>query len=340
MHNSTKKGTEFRDDRRQARRLPPETVKRLTAIDPTKSLYAAFETLVILSAAITVSLIWWTPWIVIPAIIVIAGRQQACFVLAHDAAHYRMFESRTLNDTVGRAFAVVVGISMCTYRVLHRLHHNHLYEERDPDTPLHGGYPRGRAYLAKKLTKDLLGLTAYKTYSYFFGAPAINDDTTKSNRPLDDTSPALRKAARQDRWIVAGFHIAAPLTAFYAGYGVEYLILWILPLITVLQALLRFRAICEHGAVTDFASPLTAARTNKAPWWLRWWMFPHHVNFHVEHHLYPSIPHYNLPKCHEEMAQLGLLERAEVRSVFETARRVLAPKANVQPGSPIGNATS
>jgi fatty acid desaturase len=339
MQGKAGKGTEFRDDQRRATRLPPETVKRLTAIDPAKSLHAAFETLAILTAAISAALVWWTPWVVIPAIIVIAGRQQACFVLAHDAAHYRMFKNRGLNDAVGRAFAVIVGISMCTYRVLHRLHHNHLYEDRDPDTPLHGGYPRGRAYLAKKLAKDLLGLTAYKTYSYFFGAPAINDDAESSKRPLDDTSPALRKAARQDRWIVVAFHITVPVIAFSTGYGIEYLILWILPLVTVLQALLRFRAICEHGAVTDLSSPLTAARTNLAPWWLRWWMFPHHVNFHVEHHLYPSIPHYNLPECHEEMARLGLLETAEVRNIFATTQRILAPKTASQPASSLGNAT-
>ena len=206
-------GTEFRDDARRVSRLPAETVKRLTEISPMKACYGAFETVTILVLAIGAAIVWWTPWVVIPAIIVITGRQQACFVLAHDAAHYRMYKNRTLNDVVGRLFAMPVGISMCTYRVIHRLHHNHLYEERDPDTPLHGGYPRGRAYLAKKLAKDLIGLTAYKTYSYFFGAPAINEDAEKVNRPLDDTSPALRKSARSDRWFVAGFHIVAPIVA-------------------------------------------------------------------------------------------------------------------------------
>ena len=42
----------------------------------------------------------------------------------------------------------------------------------------------------------------------------------------------------------------------------QYLVLWILPLVTVVQAILRLRAIAEHGATTDFSSPLTAARTN------------------------------------------------------------------------------
>ena len=92
---------------------------------------------------------------------------------------------------------------MCTYRVVHRLYHNDLYGETDPDIPLHGGYPRGRRYLLKKLARDLAGMTAPKTYGYFFGAPAINDAAGGPSRPLDDTSPALRAAARADRHLVA-----------------------------------------------------------------------------------------------------------------------------------------
>ena len=66
-----------------------------------------------------------------------------------------LFEQRWLNDAVGRACATVQGLSMRTYRVIHRLHHNHLYGPQDPDIALHGGYPRGKAYLASKLAKDI-----------------------------------------------------------------------------------------------------------------------------------------------------------------------------------------
>jgi len=312
------KGEEFRDDERRRTGLPPDVVKRLTRIDPFRSWLGVGETVGLLALAIAAGAYWWTPWAVVPALIVIAGRQQACFVLAHDAAHYRLFRARWLNDLVGRMLAAPVGLSMRTYRVVHRLHHNHLYEAQDPDIPLVAGYPRGRKYLARKLLADLFGLNAWKTYAYFFGAPAINDDAAASNRPLDDTAPDLRRAARRDRWSVVGFHVAAPIAAFAAGYLVEYLVLWLLPMLTIQQPLLRYRAIAEHGAVTDFSSPLTAARTNFAPWWLHWWMFPHNVSYHVEHHLYPSIPFYNLPECHRELARHGLLEHAEVRRLGET----------------------
>ena len=321
----SRKGEEFRDDLRR-RGLPPEVVKLLTVLSPWKSALAVLRTFGVIGLAVAAALVWWHPAVIVAAVLVIATRQQALFVLAHDAAHYRMFVSRPLNDAVGRLCGTVVGISMATYRVIHRLHHNHLYEAQDPNVPLHGGYPRGRAYLAKKLLKDLTGLTAWKTYAYFFGAPAINDDVEAAKRPLDDTAPALRAAARRDRWTVVAFHVAAPTAAFAAGYGVEYLALWLLPLVTVLQAILRARAILEHGAVTDFSSPLTAARTNLGPPWLLWLLFPHHVNYHVEHHMYPSVPHYNLPQCHREMAARGLLENAEIRRVPETVRAVFAAR--------------
>ena len=320
---STTVGEEFRDDHRRRRPLTAEALGPLTKIDDAKAATAVVETLLVLALCMSASAYFWNPWVVIPALVIIATRQQACFVLAHEAAHYRLFGHRRLNDWVGRMLAAPVGISMCTYRVVHRLHHNHLYAPNDPDTPIHGGYPRGRRYLAKKLGKDLLGFTAYKTYAYFFGAPVINDDIGDKHHPLNDTSPALRRAARQDRWTVVAFHLLAPTVAFGTGFGSWYLVLWILPLVTLLQALLRFRSILEHGAVTDFSSPLTAARTNLGPRWFIWLLFPHNVNYHIEHHLYPAIPQYHLPACHRLLKESGALSDAEVCSVFETARRVI-----------------
>jgi len=211
--------------------------------------------------------------------------------------------------------------------VIHRLHHNHLYGPLDPDTALHGGYPRGRMYLVRKLAKDLCGLTAWKTYAYFLGgAPALNTATNVALRPLDDTSAKLRADARADRNMVIALHIAALAVAAASGYLVQYLVLWVLPLITVVQAILRLRAIAEHGATTDFSSPLTAARTNLGPVWLRWCIFPHNVNYHVEHHLYASVPQYNLPRLHAEMKRHGILDEAEVMPFGQTLAKIFAEK--------------
>ena len=335
-------GEQFRNDLRVGERrvsdsraaagrmLPAEELRELTALDAARSAVAVAQTVLITSAVLAVAMTWPVAWVLVPAVFLIATQQHAMFVLAHEAAHYRLFSNRRSNDTVGRLLAAAAGLSMCAYRVVHRLHHNHLYDERDPDIALHGGYPGGRAYLLRKLAADLLGLTAWKTYRYFLGAPAANAQTGMAQRPLDDTSPALRRAARADRWLVAAVQVGLPAGAamFFGWHGlVMYLLLWVLPAVTVLQAILRLRAICEHGAPAGTDSPLRAARTTLCGPLLRLALFPHHVNYHVEHHLYPAVPHYHLRRLHEKLEQHGTLSGAEVRSFGATWRRVYAPPA-------------
>jgi fatty acid desaturase len=321
------RGEEFKDDFRKA--LPRELVQELTRRSAWRATLCVLEDLAVLAAAIGLALFYWpNPTVMAIAVLIIGSRQHALFIVTHDAAHYLLFENRKLNDLVGRLCAMPSGLSMCSYRVIHRMHHNNLYGELDPDTALHGGYPRGRMYLVRKLLKDLSGLTAWKTYAYFlFAAPALNTATNKALRPLDDTSERLRSDARSDRNLVIGFHLL--LFAFFAwsGYLLQYLVLWVLPLVTVVQAILRLRAIAEHGATTDFSSPLTAARTNLGPAWLRWALFPHNVGYHIEHHLYASVPMHNLPRLHAEMKKTGVLDGAEVIPFRATLGKIFANPA-------------
>jgi fatty acid desaturase len=335
-------GEEFKDDVRKPgernaearRQLTPQEMQALTALSAGRSMLAIAQTLGLIAAG--VAWCWFTgPSLgFLGGLVLIGVAQHGLFILAHEAAHYRLFANRGVNDGVGRFIGMCSGISMCTYRVTHRLHHNHLYGRQDPDTAIHGGYPRGRAYLWRKLLEDGLGLNAWKTFAYFFGAPAINEATGNQIRPLDDTAPHLRAAARQDRWWVVAFHGLAPLLAFALGgwWGLTwYAALWLLPLVTVLQPILRLRAICEHGAVTDVSSALTAARSNRSHgsmlnWLGRFFLFPHHVNYHLEHHLCPAVPHYRLPALHRLLQEKGALEGAEVRDVSATLQLIFAPR--------------
>lgn len=341
-----KTGEEFRDDLRapgsrnaQARRLlSAGELAPLTTLSVGRSLLAVVQTLLLAAAGMALAwFAWSTPWWWaggLAGLVLIGVAQHGLFILAHEAAHYRLLSNRFLNDWLGRLIGMSGGVSMCTYRVTHRLHHNNLYGPEDPDTAIHGGYPRGKAYLWKKLGQDLIGWNAWKTYAYFFGSPAINEDTKRRISPLDDTSPQLRAAARRDRWGVVAFHLLAPLCAALIG-GLNgllvYLALWTLPLLTTLQPILRLRAICEHGAVSDLTSPLTAARTNRTwgsagNWVWRFFLFPHHVNYHLEHHLYQAVPHYHLPRLHRLLEEKNALAGAEVRDLRDTWAQVFAAR--------------
>jgi len=68
---------------------------------------------------------------------------------AHDAATLPFIDAALAQRTAGAIVGTVGGIS-CAARVIHRLHHNALVQQRRSDIALHGGYPRGKAYLVKK----------------------------------------------------------------------------------------------------------------------------------------------------------------------------------------------
>jgi len=130
-------GEEFKDDYRRA--LPKALIQELTRRCAWRASAAVLEDFAVLAAAIALALVYWpNPLVLVPAVLIIGTRQHALFVITHDAAHYLLYEQRWLNDLVGRLCAMLQGLSMCTYRVIHRLHHNNLYGALDPDTALHG----------------------------------------------------------------------------------------------------------------------------------------------------------------------------------------------------------
>ena len=186
-------GETFQSSRKK--KLPSKTVKALSQIDDFAAATSVAETVLVTAGSVSLPLLFgWSPLVLLTSLVLTASRHQALFVLAHDAAHGRLFSNRRLNDAVGQACGAAVGFSTLTYRVTHRLHHNHLYEHgRDPDIAIHGGYPRGAAYLSRKLLVDLSGWTAYKTYGYFFGY------ANQMTSTLDDTSPHLRRAGEVHR---------------------------------------------------------------------------------------------------------------------------------------------
>ena len=333
------RGEEFRDKltTQTARKtLTPGELARLTHLSAAHSLWSLAQTAALLFATLALGLYAFSiigpkplvgALLLVFSVVLLGCWQHWLAIISHESTHYRLFESRAANDWVGRIAGMLIGVSTFAYRITHRLHHNHLYEPIDPDMALMAGYPRGKKYLWQKLLKDICGLTAWRNYLYFFGAPSMNAEAGVKVDPLADTTKRLRELALRDRWIVVGFHIALPVLMFVVGYGIEYLVLWVLPAITVQAFILRLRAVAEHGAPSDTSTALGAARTNvEIPFLVRMALFPHHVNYHLEHHLYPAVPHYRLPELHRILKERGVLDGAEVRTFGETMQRVFAER--------------
>ena len=67
------------------------------------------------------------------------------------------------------------------------------------------------------------------------------------------------------------------------------------------QPLLRAILIVEHTGCSQDTNGLTNTRTTLDEWPVRLLMW--NMPFHAEHHLYPSIPFYQLPHAHQHLAK-------------------------------------
>jgi hypothetical protein len=75
-------------------RLPHETIKQLSVLEPAKAIRATAEEWVAIAAAIAVCSFFWHPALYLAAVVLIGSRQHALLILGHDASHYRYVPTR------------------------------------------------------------------------------------------------------------------------------------------------------------------------------------------------------------------------------------------------------
>jgi fatty acid desaturase len=296
-------------------RLPAEVLRPLLEVRPIRAVAALVSTWGLIVAVIALALGWPHPVTWFLAVLVVGRCQHALAVLMHDAAHYRLFDHRWWNDFVGQWLcARPIASHLLAYRTVHLRHHKYLLTDKDPDLSLSLPFPCGRASWWRKLFRDAVGISALTMRGYL----SVDRETGRMRLARGNL---LRRWSWSTAWqrlaVAAGIALL-----FWWGYGWAFLVLWWLPLMTVYQVILRIRGVLEHAAVPDRADPLRNARTilTKNPV-ARFFLNPHHVAYHLEHHLYPAVPHYNLPRLHRALAASDAFGAALVERGYGPALR-------------------
>jgi fatty acid desaturase len=94
---------------------------------------------------------------------------------------------------------------------------------------------------------------------------------------------------------------------------------------------MRIRSIAEHAVIDDPADPLGNTRTTRANLLERLLLAPNRVNFHLEHHLLMTVPHYKLARLHRVLKERGVLAGACVASGYLEVLRRAASAATAPP---------
>lgn len=197
-------------------------------------------------------------------------------LLMHDGVHHTLFRNRTLNRAAAAMLGSCVLISAAAYQAMHERHHIFLGDSRDPDE--YHNYSGDRRIVWLLHYMRLL----FGSFLYLIIIPLL----------------VARMAAPAEKRRVAGEY--AFLALIYAGAWIAIphdvlLHAWLIP---ILPAGLMFnvRSLAAHG-ITDPRDPFLASRSIDAAPVVAF--FFRNENYHLEHHLFPEIPSYNLRRLHE-----------------------------------------
>ena len=245
---------------------------------------------------------WPNPLSIALALLLIGTRQLGMAILMHDAAHRALFSNRRLNDWAGNWLcAYPVWTDVFPYRPYHLKHHAKNYTAEDPDIGLVLPFPTTRASLKRKIVRDLTGQTGWKRVK-----ATLKRDLGVSQGRQSRTFGGVRNLRG-----VTISNAVLFLVLLAAGHPMLYL-LWVVAWMTTFQLVTRIRAIAEHAMAPDPSDPLRNTRTTVTSWWERALIAPNGVNYHLEHHLLMTVPHYNLPRLHRMLRDRGVLDHALV----------------------------
>ncbi|MDR6226808.1 fatty acid desaturase family protein [Desmospora profundinema] len=223
-------------------------------------------------------------------LIVIASRQRALEHLLHEASHGNLFKNPRLNRWVTLWFiAYPTFHSLEEYSRSHMIHHRDLGHDHDPD------------FIAyQKLNIDQLPVPTRQFFWYYVVWNGLRV-------PFMQIPDFLRRITglfaepwshRLGRYAFLAAWVGILLQT---GWLTTFLLLWILPQTLILPILRYFGEMSKHAALIDNETILTMTR-NRFPHPVeKYLMSAHHDNYHLVHHLFPTIPFYHLSQAHKAL---------------------------------------
>jgi fatty acid desaturase len=219
-----------------------------------------------------------------------AAALNAFYLLSHEGHHNLLFERRAVNHAANIVLCVPLLHSPSAYRVLHELHHRYLGGPGDPDE--YRNYTdRPRVRWTLHWVRLTMGTLVYMPL-----IPVV----------------AWRRAGRADRGRIA-LEYAAMGAVWGAAFAlVDFRVLlqvWLIPGVVV-GYISAVRALAQH-ALTEPHDPLLASRSVRSNPVVSFFLL--NENYHLEHHLFPEVPSYHLPKL-RRLVRSRLPHRVEAAS--------------------------
>jgi fatty acid desaturase len=274
----------------RAQLLSPEEVKMLSRLSSPRVIVDTCLCWAVILAAWTWVALFPQWWVVLLTIPVIGARYYALFIIAHDGLHSRLFENKRINNWFNDTFIIgAIGAITRINNKNHLLHHLHLSNPEDPDRHKHACFNKAER---PELLVYLAGLSSVlRSVKNVFLTNARRKQSEMASEPKPQISYTFGELAVLILWQAV---LIGGLTYFIGWWA--YPVLWLLPVYAFTFLADNLRSFAEHSQpesdqkadehrlITYLSNPVE-----------RFFLAPMNMNFHAAHHLWVSIPYYNLP---------------------------------------------
>lgn len=213
-------------------------------------------------------------------------------ILGHEGFHFNLSRNALRSCHLGvLVSSSLPGFCVTGYFVDHWQHHRYSNSDQDPDYRL---FSRYRTLVSRITLSRLVATLRYlaATTNLAFG-PSITPS------PLPMQACDVRHLARCNLMCQLGWLGVYGLAAI----RFDGLLIGMAVALSVAFLVSAMNAYQEHAFSPGHDAPPARSRTSRLSTWL-------HAgsNYHLEHHLYPSIPCWRLPRVHRQLLEQGWYE--------------------------------
>lgn len=271
-------------------------LRKLSQLNPWMTGFAISMDWMMVAIAIATAEYTSSSLIYLAALFIVAARQHALLTLMHEGSHNRIAQNATLNDFISDVFAAFpLMMDTAKYRKNHLQHHHFLNSEQDPDwaRKIHQPiwqFPRKKSLILKDSIQFVF------VGAYEWGKLIRHFSSAKPLRII--------------------FFATVLTTLVATGTFVLFLKYWLVSSFLILPSIQRIRSVSEHFGLPR-THELNSSRNVFAPSIERFFLSPHGVNYHLDHHLFPSIPFYHLKQLNGLLMEIPeYREHAHINSSY------------------------
>lgn len=260
--------------------IAPDVLRKLLVPSGTRALWL---TALLLTSSVGLGWLGWQlPLVVRMPVWIAAGFMVNGLVqLGHEAWHRNLFKSALANDFFGYWFSLLFLMPFGSARHAHLAHHRHNRTGRDPDAYNVG--EKGLRVNAQFYVVAACGLLLAPLH-FALLYPAVFMRGRALYRHVFEVLVSMLAVGLLLRGVLMPAHVLGVVAK-----------VWLVPVLFA-SPWNGLKSIADHYANTwqgDRYHTATTVRTTRI-WTFLW----SGLNYHLDHHLYPRVPGYNLPKVH------------------------------------------